>query len=259
MLGVDGPMPTRIIAVLSVLILAGALFWWAGDSAAGEYEEMLQRGYAFVGLSATSRGPDGWFNEALRFFVRAAGLRPDSAEAQLLAGIAEELREDPSAAKDHYERAAKLAPSLPVDVLLGDLYLREGRLGDAEAAYRRALDIEPQSLPAMAGLARVSEAEGDLEAARRHLDEAVAAYPGRVEPHITLSRFLLRHDQTDEAMVVLETVRERHEWSGPYQAQLGLVYEVLGENEAACRALENARRMGENTDMIRNALARLEC
>ncbi|HEX7292359.1 MAG TPA: tetratricopeptide repeat protein [Conexibacter sp.] len=64
-----------------------------------------------------------------------------------------------------------------VQVLLGDLELGRGRIGAARDAYRAALAAVPGHPQALAGLARVAVAGGDLRGAAARLRPAVARLP----------------------------------------------------------------------------------
>ena len=63
------------------------------------------------------------------------------------------------------------------DTLAGSLAFQDGDLAGSEAAYRAALDAWAGSPAALAGLARVTAAEGDFEAAIEHYEDAVAILP----------------------------------------------------------------------------------
>ena len=64
-----------------------------------------------------------------------------------------------------------------VETLLGDLHLGTGAVGDAEAAYRRALQQVAAYPPALVGLARVAAGRGDLPGAARTLEDVSARLP----------------------------------------------------------------------------------
>jgi tetratricopeptide (TPR) repeat protein len=95
---------------------------------------------------------------------------------------ARELLGDPDGAVAAMVQAAAAGGDSPADrayvqTLIGNLHLGAGRLGPAEAAYGRALDVRPGDGLAEAGLARVAAARGDLAGAARLLEPVAARLP----------------------------------------------------------------------------------
>jgi tetratricopeptide (TPR) repeat protein len=60
---------------------------------------------------------------------------------------------------------------------LGELYFTTGRIEQARAAYRRAVQVDPEYVPPLAGLARVAWARGDLDGAIRGFVRVTARVP----------------------------------------------------------------------------------
>jgi tetratricopeptide (TPR) repeat protein len=95
---------------------------------------------------------------------------------------ARELHGDPAGAVAAMVQAAAAGGGSPTDqayvqTLIGNLHLGAGRLGPAEAAYRRAVDGQPGYGLAEVGLARVAAARGDLTGAARRLEPVATALP----------------------------------------------------------------------------------
>jgi len=95
---------------------------------------------------------------------------------------ARELLGDPAGAVAAMVQAAAAGGGSPSDqayvqTLIGNLHLGAGRLGPAEAAYRRVVGGRPGYGLAEVGLARVAAARGDLAGAARRLEPAAAALP----------------------------------------------------------------------------------
>jgi len=93
-----------------------------------------------------------------------------------------ELHGDSDGAAAAMEQAVTAGAGSVTDVayvrtLLGDLRLGSGRLGDAEAAYRRVLADAPGYAPAEVGLARAAAARGDLRGAAARLRPLVQRLP----------------------------------------------------------------------------------
>jgi cytochrome c-type biogenesis protein CcmH/NrfG len=100
---------------------------------------------------------------AVRSHPRDPKLRKQAAQIHELAG-------NPGRAVGHLEAALQLAPSDPqIWITLGDIETRRDNTADAYVAYRRAAELAPNEIRAVAGLALAADHLGFEE-------EAEAAY-----------------------------------------------------------------------------------
>ena len=120
---------------------------------------------------------------AVALYERLGQAAPSAASWSRLGRVAF-LRGDADGATSYISRAASAAleAGFPDEVAffhvqLGDLHRAVGRLSDAERAYATALDALPDHVPALAGLARVREAEGRRAEAITLLERATARLP----------------------------------------------------------------------------------
>ncbi len=94
--------------------------------------------------------------------------------------------------------------------ILGELYLREGKLDPAQQHLSAALAFLPQSAEVLLGLAKVKEERGDFEGALRHLDEARKNQPGFLSARwarLRVLRRLGRAEQAEKEQEVCELLR----------------------------------------------------
>jgi len=104
------------------------------------------------------------------------------------------------------ERALKLDPSLTeARVLLGELYLKEGRLEDAKLSFAQALKEDSQSNNARVGLACVYLKEGDLVSAEAELKKAIALNP---HPGAAMYRLGQVYEKKGEFQKAMHTYRD---------------------------------------------------
>src|SRR5262249_348889 len=88
---------------------------------------------------------------------------------------------DLSAAAEQYEKGLKADPKNDMARrgvgeslhLLGMKLMEDKRLDEAKAAYRRVLEIEPNSIPTLNNLAMLMQHEGDRPGARKLYDRAI--------------------------------------------------------------------------------------
>ncbi len=92
----------------------------------------------------------------------------------------------------------------------GARQLAEGRLDEAEASLRLALEVEPGAAPAHANLGLVQLARGDLEGAEASLRGAIRARGDFVEAWSDLGVVLERRGRDDEAEEAYERALSIH-------------------------------------------------
>lgn len=123
---------------------------------------------------------------------------------------------------------------------LGDLYLRTGRMADADRAYRRALAINSQDVEAMAGLATVSRQRQDLAEAERLLTLAIEAQPGNWRAINNLGRFLFSLGRFEEAAETYRRVVFLDPDNFRARGNLGSALTMAGDFEAGRQVYEEA-------------------
>jgi len=111
--------------------------------------------------------------EGVAEYRKVLELKPGLYEAELNAGILLMRENEPAEALPLFAQAAeqKAEEYLPRYSLAVAQY-QTGALEEAEASYRKALDLDPKAAAAEAGLAHTLEREGKLDDAAPHLERA---------------------------------------------------------------------------------------
>jgi len=138
---------------------------------------------------------------------------------------------------------------------LAGIYAATGRGDRVEPALRRALQLDPAYFPALVLLSQWREqAAGDVEGARRLLEEALALHPDEGSLWHALGLMQVRRGEKTRA---LESLRRAHE-AAPADAAYGYVYAVAlhdaGEREAALRLLRDLLLRHPADRTVRQAL-----
>jgi predicted Zn-dependent protease len=134
---------------------------------------------------------------------------------------------------------AKHPDSAAIQSIRGlDLEL-SGSVEPARAAYRRALELEPENAAALAGLGRLALASDPGEALRL-LDRAAAADPSDPAPMLLAARAKASVGDRDEAARRLDDLLRRH----PFEADAAALRASLDldRNVATALTVERARR-----------------
>lgn len=85
------------------------------------------------------------------------------------------------ALRAYYRAAAQQGPSADVLAAIGSANLRLGRLGQAEQMLRRAIEVDPESVPAINNLGVIAAEQGRWGEARHLFQTAFALDSGRSE------------------------------------------------------------------------------
>jgi small GTP-binding protein len=197
------------------------------------------------------------YDKAVRELRKAVAATPDDAETQGLLGRALYLKGDYDTARVCLERAAQAARPDPLGLAsLGDLFERLGRDADARDAYQRALaagDGDVQ-VAARLGLARLSLAAGDAQAARVEALQALERDPQRPDILLTLGRIYAAAQQWDDALAAYDRALVSAASGAGQRGQL-MLFDRRGLLEEALRA---ALRAGATVRASTYAVSLLE-
>jgi tetratricopeptide (TPR) repeat protein len=183
----------------------------------------------------------GTLGQATELAREAVGL---AAGPESLAALARaQARAGDPAARESAERAVRAAPGSAAAQLAHADALRSAWLGaEAEAAYRRVLELAPRSPSAQAGLALALAMQGKdsaIDAAR----VATEADPGSSEAQIALGMAVLALDPQDHASLAIAAVQQASALepkSAPAKLAVGRVFESRNQLPQAAAAFEEA-------------------
>jgi tetratricopeptide (TPR) repeat protein len=208
---------------------------------------------------------------AIAEYEKLAQLKPDDVETQLLLGQLYGINHDSAKAEAQFKAAQKIdGNSEEVALNLARLYSEQGQtqrsvevlngipvddrssrielaLGasydqlkqpkDAIAAYRRALDIDPDNLDTDRGLANALLTDGQLDEAQKILTTIVTAEPQDAQSQIHLSEIQRRQGHYDAALATLEKAKPLAPDSLELSYNEALIYDSLGRYDEATGVL----------------------
>jgi adenylate cyclase len=203
-------------------------------------------------------------DEAERLFQRALATQPGFARAQ--AGLCqvrveryllERIPAHVTAAEEDCARARALdSTAHEVHEAIGNLRLVTGDAAEAEAAYRRALDIARDSPDALIGLADALAAGDKPDEAEQTLRRAIAVQPKYPAAQAAYGSFLFSHGRPAEAVIPYERATVLQPDNPNAFNNLGAAYLYLGDFDKAAAAftrslaLEPRRASYSNTGIV---------
>ena len=138
---------------------------------------------------------------------------------------------------------------------LGAFYAEQRRAVEAEAAYRTALRLDPEFVPAMVNLAdlyRALQRDADGEPLLR---QALGIEPDNADAHHALGLLLVRRDRLADAIQSFALAAELAPDNGRYAYVYGIALNSTGKSSEALDVLRRARERRPADADILSALA----
>jgi Tfp pilus assembly protein PilF len=136
-------------------------------------------------------------SRALRFLAEAIRLFPDYAGAHNEMGNCHVRLQNARLAEEAFKNAIERTPSVYPTLNLADLYIKQGRLEDADAVLTRALRRDPTQGDAYYGLALLRVQQHRLDEAEKLADQA-HDHPKHIEDvHLLLAQVHQRQGRLD--------------------------------------------------------------
>lgn len=141
--------------------------------------------------------------------AQARTLAPRSAEVAAVSGRLHVAQRRTAEAEADFRRAIELDPAFPTPRLdLADLMMAGGRSDEAAAAYRAALQAAPRHAGAAFGLGRALALRKDLDGARKAFERSAELAPQLPQPRLALAEVLAAQKSFAEAHAQLDRVQQ---------------------------------------------------
>jgi tetratricopeptide (TPR) repeat protein len=190
-------------------------------------------------------------------YLNASLLAPKDFTWVYLLGKLSEREGAVQQAINQYHAAGQLRPDyLPVFVSLGNIYLQLNRLDEAEANFRRAIEINENVAAAQYGLGQAALSKRSYAEAAKYLEKALSLAPESNRLHYALAmayRGLGKMDQVQPHLAQSGTVGVRV--SDPLMDGLQDLAKGARLHLIRGRSALEARRYSEAVDQFRKAIA----
>jgi Tfp pilus assembly protein PilF len=149
----------------------------------------------------------GRANDARGAFEQARNLDADLCDPWIGIGSLELARQSYAPAEHAFRQALEREPrSSRALAGLGLSLLGEGKAGDALNTLERALDLEPESLPAIFGAVQAAFQTGELDRAEQRVRTCLEMRPGNVDLAFTLAGLCFQRGDKANAREMVERV-----------------------------------------------------
>ena len=200
-------------------------------------------------------------DQAVAMFTRAIAAQPDFTVVRLDRGDAYAMKGDVSLAIADYEAVAKSAPKYPLPYLkLGMLHQAQRQWPDAEKAYLRAIEADPNNAVAYNNLAwMAAERKTRLDDALTWARKAVDLGPKVAAFQDTLGWVHRSRGELNDAATALQKAVTAEPQQPGYLYHLGVIHAEQGRQREALanfrKALESNQKFAEADDARRRVEA----
>jgi tetratricopeptide (TPR) repeat protein len=155
-----------------------------------------------------------------------------------------------------YRKALELQPDLaPAHVSLGTALARSGQLDSAIAQYEKALEINPDFAEAHNNLGNALVRRGRIDQAIAHYQAALEIKPDYADAHYNLANTLLGRGQADSAIVHYQKAIEINPRYVEAHTDLGTVLALHGQLDSAIDHYQQALKIKPDYALARKNLA----
>ena len=164
--------------------------------------------------------------------------------------MASAMERDPTGAVEKFEAALKEFPSE------SNLHFRYGAFLTLDSPQKglveikKALDLDPDNIPALVNMAMVNIKQGTPEAGREYAERAVRVSPGDFATHLALGRILLETQALAKAVPELEAAIKLAPESPEAHYSLASAYGALGRKADAAREHAEFLRIRKSLDAV---------
>jgi tetratricopeptide (TPR) repeat protein len=197
-------------------------------------------------------------DQAQRAFELAVGLNPRSPEAQERLGKVLSLRENYPDAEKAYETSLALAPDYaPALNGLSEILVKQGKGKQASARIDRQIAAQPKAYQLLVAKAEFCITQRDWACAEHSYKRALAQNPYYVNGYLALAHIYAATNRPEEMIQQYEAARNKFPDYLPTYILLGQVYAYVGDMNRAQRAYQDALKVDPDFYLAQMNLARL--
>jgi Flp pilus assembly protein TadD len=210
-------------------------------------------------LAATTYSQIGYWHDSLTLLRHTQAVTAEGAAIHEFLGGAELAEGDPSEAVKELEQAARYSPTyVPVQINLGIAFQKLGRLDEAAAHYRRAIELGDRSRELFVNLGIVLDNGGQVEEAKVQYRQALEIDPNFVPALINLGIASLATGDNAAAINYAEQALKVDPNLANCHVYIASALRAQGHFDDAIRHLQRANQLQPNDPELLNELARTQ-
>jgi len=208
--------------------------------------------YSVVGQLYYVRGD---YDNALKSFLAASTINPDDKNVKWQISYVE--RQMGITEEALLERIQTNRGDADAHIKLGTVYQNQGLLDKAIAEYKKAIEINPDSMLAHSNLAFIYEGQAKFAEAINELKEVARIRPELPQVHVGIGLLYDKQGMSDDAIASLKKAIQLEPKSPLAMINLGLIYRKKGNIDEAIEQFKNVIKIQPNSAAIHGALGDL--
>jgi tetratricopeptide (TPR) repeat protein len=123
---------------------------------------------------------------------------------------------------------------------LGKVFQLQGRLNEAEACFRKALERDPDYVSALIGVGSIEAAKGDVPSALKRFETAIEIEPHEAEAHFVYAQLLEATGRADQALAAYFRTLECNPLHALVSQRIGAIQLDRNQPDQALARLDQA-------------------
>jgi len=207
-------------------------------------------------LLARAHLKKGKSKQAREYVQRAITAKENSPELYTLLGVVELFGGNRDLAIVAFRQAINISNNyIPAMFYLARLELENGNLSNAEEHFSNILSSHQNNLSAMFGMAQISEMRGDIPHAIEWLKKAIKTNPKEAKPYLILGYYYLKTKQINEALKLVSDL-EKLDSDPAILLYVARTYLSSGQYQKGISTLRKIDIDNKNDSVIYSELAR---
>jgi Flp pilus assembly protein TadD len=184
------------------------------------------------------------WSDAVRLYEHSLQATPRSAKLHYNLGAVLEGRKDFAQASGEYNKAVGLEPNYePALAGLGNVDLNLGRMKEASQMFQKALQLKPDDVKAITNYGTVLQSLGEFDAAKAQFHRAISLAPDNDDAYCDLGVLLFQTGDADAAVLQFDQAAKINPGDPTPLFNLAAIYQKSGRPDLAVKLYERVLQL----------------